>query len=82
MKYKRKKMYKNIKEELEAVKEDEYAVQFIQNPSEQVQLEAVKQNGFSIRYLHNPSEQVIEYVKENNSDIFNNYFEDVKNETK
>ena len=34
-------------------------IQYIKNPSEQIQLEAVKKNGFAIHYIKNPSKQVI-----------------------
>jgi hypothetical protein len=58
--------------QLEAVKQDGYAIQYIKNPSEQVQLEAIKQNGYAIQfiknpiyYIKNPSEQVqLEAVKQ------------------
>ena len=33
-------------------------IQFIDNPSEEVQLAAVKENGLSIKYIQNPSERV------------------------
>ena len=45
-------------EQLEAVKRDSDAIQFIQNPSEEVQLAAIKQNGYAIEYIKNPSEEV------------------------
>ena len=52
--------------QLEAVKQDGYAIQYIKNPSEQAQLEAVKQNGMAIQYIKNPSEQLqLEAVKQN-----------------
>jgi hypothetical protein len=45
-------------EQLTAVNQDGYAIQFIKNPSEAVQLAAVKQYGYAIRYIKNPSEAV------------------------
>ena len=44
-----------IGNELEAVKQNGLAVQYIDNPSEEVQLEAVKQNGGAIKYIAKPS---------------------------
>ena len=51
-----KPKYALEKEKLEAVKQDGYFIQYIQNPSEALQLEAVKQNGYAIKYIDNPSE--------------------------
>jgi hypothetical protein len=33
-------------------------IQFIDNPSEEVQLSAVKENGYSIQFIENPSQEV------------------------
>ena len=44
--------------ELAAVKQEGWAIQFIKNPSEELQLEAVKQGGFNILYIENPTELV------------------------
>ena len=44
--------------QLEAVKRNGYAIQYIHNPSEEIQLEAVKSRGGAIQYIHNPSEAV------------------------
>ncbi|HRN71455.1 MAG TPA: DUF4116 domain-containing protein [Candidatus Woesebacteria bacterium] len=53
------------KVQLEAVKENGWAIQYIKNPSEKLQLEAVKQNGYVIRYIKNPSEKLqLEAVKQ------------------
>ena len=61
-----KYLKKNSSNKLEAVKQDTVAIQYIKNPSEEVQLEAVKQNGFAIQYIKNPSEEVqLEAVKQN-----------------
>ena len=53
----------NEQEQLEAVKQDGYAIEFSKNPSEEVQLEAVKQNGYAIRFIKNPSEKVKKVAK-------------------
>ena len=51
--------------QIEAVKRNGLAIQYIKNPSELVQIEAVKQNGRAILYIENPSELVqIEAVKQ------------------
>jgi hypothetical protein len=44
--------------QLEAVKKNGFAIQYIKNPSKEVQLEAVKRNGSAIRYIKKPSEEV------------------------
>ena len=57
------------KVQMEAVKQNGYAIEFIDNPSEEVQLAAVKENGRSIKYIKNPSEQAqLEAVEQ---DIYN-----------
>ena len=45
-------------EQLAAVEQNGWAIQYIKNPSEQVQLSAVEHNGVVIRYIKNPSEEV------------------------
>ena len=61
----------NEKEQLEAVKQDGYAIDYIKNPSEAVQLAAVKQNGNAIRFIKNPSEAVqMAAVKQNGYAIY------------
>ena len=45
-------------EQIRAVNQDPYIIEFIKNPSETVQLAAVEQTGCSIRYIKNPSEKV------------------------
>ena len=50
-------------EQLEAVKQNEYYIKYITNPSEEVQLEAVKQDGWVIRYITNPCKKVKDMVK-------------------
>lgn len=57
-------------EQLKAVQKRGYAIQYINNPSEEVKLEAVKQDGYVIQYIDNPSEEVqLEAVKQNDSAI-------------
>ena len=52
--------------QLEAVKDDGFAMNYIKNPSKKVQMEAVKHDGYIICYIKNPSEDVqIEAVKQN-----------------
>ena len=48
----------NEKEQLEAVKQDGYAIQLIKNPSKAVQMATVKQNVLTIYHIKNPSEAV------------------------
>jgi len=65
MKYKRKEKYKTLEAQLEAVKQNGFAIKYIHNPSEEVQLKAVKECGGAIEYIHNPSEAVqLEAVKQ------------------
>ena len=78
MKYKRKEKYKTLEAQLEAVKRDCFAIQYIHNPSEYIQLEAVKNYGFAIKYIHNPSEEVIDFLKNEHIEVFDEYFEEVK----
>ena len=57
--------YKTEEEQLAAVRQNGYAIQFIHNPSEAIQLEAIKQNGYALEYNHNPSEKLqLEAVKQ------------------
>ena len=43
---------------LEAIKQNGYAIRYIDNPSEEIQLKVVRQNGYTISCIKNPSEQV------------------------
>ena len=55
-----------FEKQLKVVKQNAFAIEFINNPSEQIQLEAVKQYGWAIHCIKNPSEQVkLEAVKQN-----------------
>jgi len=45
----------NKQDYLNAVKQNGNSIQYIHNPSEEVQLEAVKEDGYSIQYINNPS---------------------------
>jgi hypothetical protein len=50
----------------QGVEFDEYAIQYIENPSEKVQLEALKKSYYVLKFIKNPSEQVqLEAVKKN-----------------
>ena len=54
--------------QLVAIKNNGWVIEFIKNPSEQVQLEAVNHNkGYNIKYIKNPSED----IKTNGCDILN-----------
>ena len=44
--------------DLEKVRQDGYAISYIENPSMEVQLEAVRQNWHAIQYIKNPSEEM------------------------
>jgi len=51
---------------LRMIKQNGWVIQFIDNPSEEMQLEAVKENGYALYYIKNPSEKVkLEAVKQN-----------------
>ena len=61
-------------EQLTALRQDGWAIEYIKNPSEEVQLAAARQYGWTIQYINNPSEQaqlaaverngfVIKYIK-------------------
>ena len=45
--------------QLDAVRYDGCAIQWIKNPSEELQLEAVKQNADVIQYIKNPTHKVL-----------------------
>ena len=53
-----KEVFNNEDLQLEAIKQNGYAIRYIENPSEKVQLAAVKQDGYSIEFIKNPSEKV------------------------
>ena len=44
--------------QLETVRKDGFAIEYIKNPSKEVQLTAVREDGYAIRYIDNPSEEV------------------------
>ena len=53
-------------EQRELVHYRDYNLQYILNPSKELQLEMVKKDGLNIKYISNPSEEVqLEAVKEN-----------------
>lgn len=49
-------MLKTEEEQLAAVKENGFVIQYIDNPSEKIKLAAVTENGNAICYINNPSE--------------------------
>ena len=51
--------YEDEKECLKAVKANSFYIQFIKNPSEEVQLAAVKQHGRTVCHIKNPTDLVI-----------------------
>ena len=54
-----------------AVKQNAYAIQYINNPSEKIQGLAVKQDGLAIYHIKNPSEKIKELaVRENGTAIY------------
>jgi hypothetical protein len=58
-------------QQLKAVRQNGYAIGFIDNPSEAVKLAAVKQNGHLIESIEDPSEAVqLEAVKQNGHAIY------------
>jgi hypothetical protein len=59
-------------QQLEAVKQNGYAIIHIKNPSEAVQLEAVMENGHAIQFIDSPSEEVqLAAVRQNGHAIKN-----------
>ena len=66
----------NEEVQLEAVKQNGYAIKYIENPTEEVQLAAVKQNGNAIRFIENPYESVIKEVCKTNH-LFNKLINEV-----
>lgn len=49
---------------MEAIKENNYNIYYIENPSEEVQLESVRRDAYSLRLIKNPTDKVrIEAVK-------------------
>jgi|3_EtaG_2_1085321.scaffolds.fasta_scaffold64302_3 hypothetical protein len=61
MKYKRKEKYKTLEAQLKAVKENGLTIEYIHNPSV---------------YIHNPSEEVIDFLKSEHIEVFDEYFEE------
>jgi len=61
---------KTEKEQLQAVKQNGYAIRWISNPSTEVQLQAVKQYGNAIQRISNPSPEIqLQAVKQNGNAI-------------
>ena len=48
-------MYKTEQEQLDEVKKNHWSIQYIANPSKEVQLAAVRNYGVAIHYIANPS---------------------------
>jgi len=44
--------------DIESVTQNGWAIQYIENPSEEIKKIAVAQNGFAIMYIKNPSEEI------------------------
>ena len=63
MKYKRKKKYKTFESQLAAVKENGLTIGYIDNPSV---------------YIHTPSDDVIDFLKNEHIEIFDDHFEEGK----
>ena len=52
-----------------AVKRCCFAIDYIHNPSEEIQLEAIKQNNRTIQFIHTPAPSVVRYIIENCDDL-------------
>lgn len=53
-------------EQLKEVQGSGYAIQYINNPSEEIKLEALKKDGYAIQYINNPTEKMkLEAIKQN-----------------
>ena len=48
--------------QLEAVKQDGLAIQYIKRPTPEIQLAAVKQNKNVIRFIENPVPEILAYL--------------------
>ena len=44
--------------DLEKVRQNGHAIQYIDNPTEEVQLAAVRRRGLAIQFIENPSEEI------------------------
>jgi hypothetical protein len=65
------------KKDLEAVKENGWALQFVQNQTPEICLEAVKQNGYALEHVKNQTPELcLEAVKQNGNSLYY-----VKNQT-
>ena len=58
----------NEENQLKIVKQNPYAIKFMNNPTEKVQLEAIKQDDINILNINNPTDKVIEWVMKNMND--------------
>ena len=50
MEYTDKEVQNSEELQLKAIEEDEYAIEYINNPSNEIQIEAVKENPFAIQH--------------------------------
>jgi hypothetical protein len=62
--------YKTKQQQLAAVQQNGYSIQYIHNPDRDVQLAAVQQNGNSIRFIRDPGRDVqLAAVQKNGDNI-------------
>jgi len=45
-------------QDMTLVKQNGYAIEYIENPSDEMKLAAVKQDGCAIKYIENPSDEI------------------------
>jgi hypothetical protein len=62
-------------EALAAVKQDSFALQYVQNQTDAICLEAVKQNGFALQYVQNQIFKGLNFEIETLRDEFNKKLE-------
>ena len=58
---------KNERDLIKKVKRDPFYIQYIENPSEEVQLIAVKENPLAINYISKPYESALTYATKINN---------------
>ena len=56
------KIIETLEEQLAAVQWDGHAIEFIENPSPEVQLSAVHEYEPAIQFIKNPHQTVLDYV--------------------
>ena len=52
------------KVQLKAIKQTEYAIEFIENPSEKAQIQAIKQNIDCLSFIQNPTKKVLQCIQQ------------------